>query len=338
MTILAMTPTSFMIELHDSLKKKGIAEATADNYIRFLYTINNKKPFKSLGFLRRVEDVKAAIAPYALSSRKAYVAAVLAVLEHTGLINKPIYKGVAKKYEELQNELVDTPVPAVTDKQQKNWIPWEDILSERDQLEEMVRDFPKGKLTPAQYDILLQWVILSLYTYFPPRRNKDYQNMYVVKEMSDTLPKDRNYWIEDKFIFNDYKTARKYGQQVESVPEELVAVLQTYLKHHPLNKGKITKTKQIPLLVTADGNPLSAINAITRILNKALGKKVGSSMLRHIYLTNKYGKTMEEIEEKYGEELAEQKTDASKMAHNTNTQNTVYIKGGMLEGLMEDSE
>lgn len=336
MTILAMTPTSFMIELHDSLKKKGIAEATADNYIRFLYTINNKKPFKSLGFLRRVEDVKTAIAPYALSSRKSYVASILAVLDHTGMNQKPIYRGVTKKYEELQNELVDTPAPAVSDKQQKNWIPWPDIIAKREELEKIVKELPKTKLTSAQYDTLLQWVILSLYTHFPPRRNKDYQNMYVVKEMSDSLPKDRNYFSEDKFIFNDYKTARKYGQQIEDVPEELVAALHTYLKHHPLNKGKITKTKQIPLLVTADGNPLSAINAITRILNKTLGKKVGSSMLRHIYLTNKYGKTMEEIQEQYGEELAEQKTDAGRMGHTVDTQNKVYIKGGMLEGLMED--
>ena len=269
--------------------------------------------------------------------------------------NKPIYKGLKRRYETMLKELEDTPVPKVSDKQKENWIPWEDVVAKREELETLVKAFPKSKLSQAQYDILLQWVILSLYTLYPPRRNKDYQNMYVVPNHSDTMPKDRNYLsigvVSDgkhkgqhniegaEFIFNDYKTASTYGTFVEDdIPLKLREVFDTYLNYHPqLIKGKFPKSKQVPLLVHYDGSPFTQINTITRILNRTLGKKVGSSMLRHIYLSHKYGKTMELIEETHGGALAEQAEDASKMGHSVATQNSSYIlPPAAMDNLIED--
>ena len=66
-------------------------------------------------------------------------------------------------------------------------------------------------------------------------------------------------------------------------------------------------------LVNADGSPLAAVNAITRILNKTLGKKVGSSMLRHIFLSSKY-------------DITEMNKDANAMAHSVEEQKR-YLKG-----------
>jgi hypothetical protein len=58
------------------------------------------------------------------------------------------------------------------------------------------------------------------------------------------------------------------------------------------------------------------MNAITRILNSALGKGTGSSKLRHAYLTDKYGKVSEE-----------QAEDAQKMGHSTAQQKEyIYTK------------
>jgi integrase len=60
--------------------------------------------------------------------------------------------------------------------------------------------------------------------------------------------------------------------------------------------------------MTADGKALTAVNAITRILNKIFGKKLGSSMLRHIFLSDKYDiKEMEEDAEAMGHSVAEQR-------------------------------
>jgi hypothetical protein len=66
--------------------------------------------------------------------------------------------------------------------------------------------------------------------------------------------------------------------------------------------------------VSHDGKPFAAINSITRVLNKIFGKKVGSSMLRHIFLSDKYGKTLDE-----------QKEDSAAMGHSLNQQRD-YIK------------
>jgi len=67
------------------------------------------------------------------------------------------------------------------------------------------------------------------------------------------------------------------------------------------------------LLVEASGEPLVAVNAITRILNKIFGKKVGSSMLRHIFVTDKYGGVKKE-----------QIKDALAMGHSVAEQQNVY--------------
>jgi len=83
-----------------------------------------------------------------------------------------------------------------------------------------------------------------------------------------------------------------------------------FFKYHPLWKGDAKrKTDPIKLLVLADGTPMTAVNAITRLLNKVFDKKVGSSMLRHIFLTDKYKDTLEEM-----------KKDSVAMGHSTSQQ------------------
>jgi hypothetical protein len=78
--------------------------------------------------------------------------------------------------------------------------------------------------------------------------------------------------------------------------------------------GKIVKTTNVPFLVNFGGEGLKSINSITRILNKVFGKNIGVSMLRHSYLTSKYGKQSKEMED-----------DAMKMGHSSGQQKA-YIK------------
>jgi integrase len=116
-----------------------------------------------------------------------------------------------------------------------------------------------------------------------------------------------------RFIFNKYKTSKTFGEQVFDLPEDLQATLKLYIDNHPLNKNK---AKEFKLLVKQDGSPLNTVNSITRILNRIFdGKKVGSSMLRHAFVSTKFGGT-----------LADMKNIANKMAHSVNTQIREYIK------------
>jgi integrase len=172
-------------------------------------------------------------------------------------------------------------------------------------------------LTPGQWDSLLSYMLLSLFTQFDPRRNQDYQLMYVVKTPKQATDESKNYLTLSKprqFIFHKYKTAKKHGTQSFPVPESLYRVLDFYLARHPLTKQK----GAFPLLVHSDGSPLSAVNSVTRILNRIFGKRVGSTMLRHIYLSAKY-------------DVEEMNETADRMGHTGAVQRTYLKKEGGAE-------
>jgi len=312
----------FMLNLTKQLMEtRGIAESTASAYIRSLYILNNKKPFKTLTFLRNTDALLGVIAEYADNTQKSILTAIVSVLSLVK--DKPAYKKLHQFYLDRlmgkKGEMEDKKgdVGEKTAKEKENWISWEEVSKIRDDLRSKVDEFKGTKLTPEQYETLLHSVILGLYTYIQPRRNQDYLDMYVIRgEPSETT---ENYLVLDKknkpthFVFNKYKTSKKYGQQKIELTPELVDVLTIFLKHHPLFKGKTRTAQNFKMLVGYDGTPLTAVNSITRILNKVFGKKVGSSMLRHIYLSSKYDiKAMED--------------DASKMAHSLNEQKA-YLRG-----------
>jgi hypothetical protein len=106
-----------------------------------------------------------------------------------------------------------------------------------------------------------------------PRRSQDYTELKIINY--DT--KKDNYYKSGKFYFNIYKTSKFYGLQIIDVPKELNVILKKWVK---INTNDY-------MLYSTNGNKLSSPQ-VTRILNKVFDKNVSSSMLRHIYLTNKY--------------------------------------------------
>jgi len=158
-------------------------------------------------------------------------------------------------------------------------------------------------------------LLLSLYTMFPPRRNLDFIEMVVRHRMPGKLPTQMNYLVISKkkmrFVFEVYKTAGAYGRQVFDVPDDLRDALIRYLKTQ-----NWTDEENRPLL----GAGLQS-NYITKQLNEVFApKKIGSSMLRHIYASGKYGGA------EHQEALAGMMDDADKMAHSIGAQQLIYTK------------
>jgi hypothetical protein len=315
-----MIINDFMLNLHKQLIERGTTESTATLYIKHLYNLNHQKPFTSLAFLKKVDTIKSILDKYAKSTQLGMLGGILGVL--VSIKDKSGYKSLHTKYSNLLKEIKDengkeNPVNEKTDTQEKNWIEWEQVEYLKDQLTKEVLSYGKT-ISQKQFDRVLQFFILSLYTDIPPRRNKDYLDMVIVKKYNDNMSNDKNYLsIDDKhLIFNSYKTAKTYGKQIidYSNNKELRFAVELYLKHHPLVKGRMGKSTQIPLLVSYNGSPLNQINSITRILNKIFGKRVGSSMLRHIYLSSKYK-----------DDMGDKETDAEAMAHSVSQQKD-YIK------------
>jgi hypothetical protein len=194
---------------------------------------------------------------------------------------------------------------------------WDAVLEKYDALKTKVKettDFSKE----SAYNDLLKLLVTSLYVLQPPRRNGDYLEMKIVPTYSEELPQNMNYLDTKKgeFIFNKYKTSKKYGEFRKAIEPELRAIITLYLKHHPnLWEGRKQKKEPVPFLVYRDGEPLHQLNSITRLINSVLGKGVGSSALRHIYITEKYGKVEEE-----------KAKDAEAMAHSVGQQKDYILK------------
>ena len=312
-----------MTDFYTNLKKKWLDEkklsqSSLDAYARNLLKLNDDKPIINLKFLDDVSKITEKLSKYKENTKRNYLIAITSVLsldKSTSKKKQNLYDAYFKLMMEKNKELKAIEGSnEKTEVQKENWLSWSDVEKVRDDLKSKVDSFKSSKeLSLNQYNLLLECVIISLYTYLPPRRN-DYMNMLITKLPSGL---ETNYYDIDKnqFIFNKFKTAKKEGQVIVNIPNELLEILQIYLKFHPDIKGKIKKKfNEVPFLVFFDGKPLVQVNSITRILNKIFGKKIGSSMLRHLFLSHKYGAVNEE-----------QKEDAKEMSHSL-AQQKDYIK------------
>jgi hypothetical protein len=318
------------MNLKEILKESNekMSDTTINNYIRNLFLLNDSKEIKNLNFLNKYNVISDILDKKKDGTKRNYYISIVSVLKGLKKENTKVYKfyhdkmmGLNKDYKKNYSE------NKKSEKQNENWMDISEVENKLKELGEKVENFEnKGKINKEEYNILLRFLILSLYTLQQPRRN-EYKDMNIIKnKKSIDLNSDINYLLldEKQFLFRKYKTAKtelkkentenKNGLEVD-IPEKLMKNINIYLKFHPLLKNKkITKNTDIPFLVYYDGSPFKNVNSITYILNKIFKKNVGSSLLRSIYLSSKYGDVLDEM-----------KNDAKLMSHNLDTQK-MYIK------------
>lgn len=73
----------------------------------------------------------------------------------------------------------------------------------------------KDDIDPSDLEDYQDYVVVALYSLFPPRRNKDFVNMKVVPKLPKDLEPETNYLVGSnkrrEFVFNSYKTRKTYG-------------------------------------------------------------------------------------------------------------------------------
>jgi integrase len=306
-------------ELERRFTEKKLAPSSIKMYLRNLEKLNDDLPLKNLSFLKNPAHIVDKLSKYKENTKRGYLISITSTLslDTSTKQKKKLYdeyftlmmdKNKELKTEESKNKMTET--------QKENWLTWDDVEAKFKELGAKVDSFGKRDLNETNYNVLLSYLILALYTLSPPRRN-EYQNLNIVKSGAKSLPTDTNYLDYDArtFVLNKFKTAKKEGVVTLPINDALFSIITTYLRFHPLLKGKkIIRSTNVPFLVYFDGTPLNKVNSITRILNKVFGKHVGSSMLRHIYLSSKYGNTLQEM-----------KNDSASMSHSVDTQKN-YIK------------
>jgi|LakMenE01Jun11ns_1017448.scaffolds.fasta_scaffold9936360_2 hypothetical protein len=303
---------NFKQQLENKLLENGLKDSSVKLYIRNLEKLNDDNALKNLNFLKKKDDIEKKLSSYSDNTKRTFLISIVSSLKTDEKLKK-LHDYYYNKLMDVAKLIKSNETNEPTQKQKDNWIEWDEITKIIKKMESDAKQITGKNINNNDYLKLLKLVILSLYYYIAPRRNADYLNM-VMKTNKKNIEPDKNYIILDndpEFVFNNYKTSKRYGSQSFTIPEELLQNINMYLKYYPIEGKKNDRF----FLVYHDGTPLNnSNNSITRILNNIFDKKVGSSMLRHIYLSNKYKDlTNEQIK------------DAKAMGHSLETQKD-YIK------------
>lgn len=294
------------MNIDELFKCKDLSPSSVSSYKAKLLKLNDNKPIKNLNYLSDVEKIKGVINDYKPNTQRNYIIAIASILKCSLNTNKNkkiegIYNQYSKLLEEYNTNLKDQTM--MTDTENKNWMNKEEL----DQTYENLKNNHKDNKQAFQ-----NFLVLSLYYLQAPRRNKDYQLLKITSKYNDGLSNEFNYLDikKRKFIFNNYKTAKKYNKQETEVNDELFQILQAYIKTFKLRDGDFLLND-----FNKTNEPFKNNNAITLILNRIFKKKVGASMLRKLYLTHKYG-----------DQASELKEDVKAMGSSVEVANNNYIK------------
>lgn len=292
--------TKFMNTLYDKImnRKKDrydkngdmykTSKETAAKYIDYLRILNNG-PFDDLEFLEDMKTIEAMLNNYALTTKKNMISGIMVALDVEK--NKKYKEMYADILQDISNEYKKTDKQNTrSEKQKDNWIDDNDISDTFNLYLSLFNNFKhKDTLNKKNYENLLSLLILSLYTMIPPRRSKDYLDMYFYD--GDSNDKTKNYYDTDgkRFIFNSFKTSQTYGTQIEEIDDGndlLIEILDAYIRFHPvLNNKNHPNLSDIPFLVKYNGSKVNGSYVIKRLSAMFDGKTITPSLLRNVYTT-----------------------------------------------------
>lgn len=298
---------SFETKLFDILKTKKplLQDSSIKLYIRNMRTIAKglNIPFDNIDFLNNKNKVDEVLEGKSNNTIKTYYASIIVVLNSTTADPKLIakYKTDMDILQDQYKSQVESQQK--TEKQEENWISYNDLLNTMDILKKHVKPMLKSfdidpslgyqQINKKDFNQIQEWVVASLYLLEPeknPPVRLEYSNMKILNNkqwssIADVEDDKLNYLVVKNnnkkfFVFNNYKTAKVYHQKIIDVGSELNKVLNKWLK---INTSDY-------LLLNSKNEPFSK-NGLTKFIQKIFGssgKKVSVSMIRHAYLSSRY--------------------------------------------------
>ena len=266
-------------------KRDDLSKGSLRTYARVLHSFNKRMYDDSfIDGQRYIEDKEKIIKDLAdkkPNSIRTLLSAIILITEDNQfrqLMSQKIYEH--RKFID-KNEM--------TEKQKENWISKEEV-EEKLMLYKKMSDslykrltFPKVVVQSIQDYIIL---CLCCGEYIAPRRSTDFCNMKIRLTKKEMEKNDCNYMAKGKFVFNDYKTAKTYGQQVIDIPRKLQLILKKWM----------TVNDTDFLLINSNGQQLTPTTLGQR-LTEMFGKRVGTTSFRRLFLTDKYENTIKEMKE-----------------------------------------
>lgn len=186
----------------------------------------------------------------------------------------------------------------LSEKQKDNLISQEEVMKVYNDLKaEATPLLKRDTLNRAQFDTLQKFVLLSLYVLIAPRRSLDYAS-FKIRNFNQNEDSADNYMVNysknkkkglASFVFNTFKNSKRLGRQIVSdIPKPLERLIDAWKL---FNKSDY-------LLVNNQGNPVSQARIAVYLNDIFGGRNISTSMLRHIYLSDKFKNVnLEELEE-----------------------------------------
>jgi hypothetical protein len=223
-----------------------------------------------------------------------------------GKNDKEIDKSIeeySKVIDVLSNEIKnDLSSSEKSSKQKENWISNDDIEKLNDNLLKLV---PKEIRTPKDLMALRNYVIFKLYQDNPTRNEiADSKIIFKPSKKSEALNDEYNYIILDKkkktitYQMNQYKTSKNYGQKNIELNKDLFLLFMQYKKAVDM----FNEDNWFLLNDSATGKMTrNRLGVVYSVLGESIGKKLGTSMNRHIQLSNLIPvKKIKELTDKMG--------------------------------------
>jgi hypothetical protein len=252
----------------------GSLKAYESKLRNLFYLFHSKNTPLNIDFFYNQKEILNELININLRSRKTLLAALVVLINNkkdSNLYIEQMEKDMAEDKDVYQHQLK-------TDKQEDKWISINDINKVYNKLFNKLKYlFDENTIDFKEYLLLQDLMILGIYTQNDGivRRNKD---IYLLKIRNINKDKDNYINFDNKqFIIHDYKTKKKYGKQVVDINDKLFDLINNVIKFNNTNK-----------LIIKDIENKDEVNSdfIKKSLQRYLG--VSSSMLRHIYLTDKY--------------------------------------------------
>lgn len=308
-------------EINEKRKLRTSSLNAYASNINKLHNLMFNKEITNLDFLKDKKKVMKAIEEKKLSTRKTYLAAIVVTLMAFDK-DKDLIKYYRDEMEELAKMFnTEMSEQKKSEKQDENWVSLTTLRKimrkYRNELNEkgIFKKQPED-LTNKEFELLQKWIVASLYILDdnPPLRNDYIMKTISNKEYSKLSEEDKkkqNYLViksrnNKAFSLGDYKTSGKYGTKLIPVGKKLNSALNIWLRFNTTGNLLLNSRKQ----------PMTA-NGLTKFLQKTFeptGKNISSSLIRHIFISEKFPAVNQEKEEV-----------ASKMGHSV-SQQTLYSK------------
>jgi len=290
---------SFRDEIAEKIKEKrpSLSASSLKTYVSILYNLKKKLDGEdNIKFFDEDERILDFLKDKEPQTRKTSLSALFVLTGKSSYNDLMLQdcKHVNDVYKQQQK----------SKKQEEGWMTIQEIKKIYDELFTTVTAMFQKKLL-ANYQTIVHFILLGCLggvSGLQPRRSLDYTEM---KIKNYDVNKD-NYYKNGVFYFNIYKTSKTYGQQtldVKTLAPEFNKILKKWVTVNPTDY----------LLFSSVEKKLEP-SQVTRMINNILGKPVSTDLLRHIYLTEKYGKVQ-----------AEMQSDSEAMGHDMQTQ-ALYIK------------